>query len=101
AGFAGITQGNSQPPANSAAINAFEHPGFGVRTERDVSRCSGNWLICGGFEAIASFRYDQRDGTRITGAVMGNSGGNPRSVLVPYQIDDNTTTLEAALRYCP
>jgi len=99
AGFPGITAGNSQPPANAAAINAFEQGGFGVRTDRDVYRFSGNWQIGGGLEAVASFRYDQRDGTRITGAVMGNSGGNPRSVLVPYAIDDNTTQIEAALRY--
>jgi MtrB/PioB family decaheme-associated outer membrane protein len=99
AGFAGITAGNSQPPANAAAISAFERSGFGIRTQRDIYKVGGSWDIGNGLNAIANFRYDQRDGTRITGAVMGNSGGNPRSVLVPYQIDDNTTQLEAALRY--
>jgi len=99
AGFTGITAGNSQPPANAAAINPFERSGFGVKTDRDIYKFAGNWQIGGGFEAIANFRYDQRDGTRITGAVMGNTGGNPRSVLVPYAIDDNTTQVEAALRY--
>ena len=99
AGFAGITAGTSQPPANAAAINAFEQSGFGVKTDRDVYKVSGSWGIGHGFEATADFRYDQRDGTRITGAVMGNTGGNPRSVLVPYKIDDNTTQLEAALKY--
>jgi MtrB/PioB family decaheme-associated outer membrane protein len=99
AGFAGITARNSQPPANAAAIGPFEHGGFGVKTDRDIYRLNGSWQFGGGLEAIANFRYDQRDGTRITGAVMGNSGGNPRAVLVPYQIDDNTTQVEAALRY--
>jgi len=99
AAFAGITAGNSQPPANAAGILPFEQSGFGVKTERDIYRFGGTWQIGGGLEAIANFRYDQRDGTRITGAVMGNSGGNPRSVLVPYQIDDNTTQVEATLRY--
>jgi MtrB/PioB family decaheme-associated outer membrane protein len=99
AAFAGITAGNSQPPANAAGILPFEQSGFGVKTERDIYRFGGTWQIGGGLEAIANFRYDQRDGTRITGAVMGNSGGNPRSVLVPYQVDDNTTQVEAALRY--
>jgi MtrB/PioB family decaheme-associated outer membrane protein len=99
ANFPGITAGNSQPPANAGAILPFEHGGFGVRTERDIYKVAGSWQIGGGLEAIANFRYDQRDGTRITGAVMGNSGGNPRSVLVPYAIDDHTTQVEAALRY--
>jgi MtrB/PioB family decaheme-associated outer membrane protein len=99
AGFPGITAGNSQPPANAAAISAFEQSGFGVKTQRDIYRLAGNWSFGGGLEAVANFRYDQRDGTRITGAVMGNTGGNPRAVLVPYQVDDNTTQLEAALRY--
>jgi hypothetical protein len=30
---------------------------------------------------------------------MGNSGGNPRSVIAPYAVDDNTAQFEAALRY--
>jgi MtrB/PioB family decaheme-associated outer membrane protein len=89
----------SQPPANAAAINAFEQGGFGVKTERDIYKLAGSWKLGHGFEATANFRYDQRDGTRITGAVMGNTGGNPRSVLVPYPIDDNTTQVEAALDY--
>jgi MtrB/PioB family decaheme-associated outer membrane protein len=97
--FPGIRAGNSQPPANSAAIGAFEQGGFGVRTERDIYKLTGNWVMGGGWEGLANFRYDQRDGTRITGAVMGNSGGNPRSVLVPYRVDDTTAQLEAALRY--
>jgi MtrB/PioB family decaheme-associated outer membrane protein len=99
AGFPGVTAGNSQPPSNAAAINAFERSGFGVKTDRDIYKLAGNLTLGNGFEATANFRYDQRDGTRITGAVMGNSGGNPRSVLVPYAIDDNTTQLEAALNY--
>ena len=99
ANFPGITAGNSQPPANAAAINAFEQSGFGVKTERDIYKLAGNWSLGHGFEVTGNFRYDQRDGTRITGAAMGNTGGNPRSVLVPYPIDDNTTQLEAALNY--
>jgi MtrB/PioB family decaheme-associated outer membrane protein len=98
-GFRGITAGQSQPPANAAAINAFEQSGFGVKTERDIYKLGGSWVLGNGFEATANFRYDQRDGTRITGAVMGNTGGNPRSVLVPYAIDDNTTQIDAALNY--
>lgn len=98
-GFAGITAGNSQPPANAAGILPFEQSGFGVKTERDIYRLGGDWRIGPGLQLSANVRYDQRDGTRITGAVMGNSGGNPRSVLVPYQVDDNTTQVEAALRF--
>ena len=99
AAFPGITAGNSQPPANASAINAFEQSGFGVKTNRDIYKVNGNWQIGPSMEAMAEFRRDQREGTRITGAVMGNTGGNPRSVLVPYSIDDNTTQIEAALRY--
>lgn len=89
----------SQPPTNADAINAFERSGFGVKTERDIYKVSGNWSLGHGFQATADFRYDQRNGARITGAAFGNTGGNPRAVLVPYKLNDNTTQLEAALNY--
>jgi MtrB/PioB family decaheme-associated outer membrane protein len=98
AGFPGITAGASQPPANIAAINPFLRP-FDVKTERDFLRVGGTFNFAPGWGLSANYRHDTRDGTRLTGAVMGNSGGNPRSVVVPYPIDDTTREVETAVHY--
>jgi MtrB/PioB family decaheme-associated outer membrane protein len=47
----------------------------------------------------ANFRHETKEGTKIVGAVIGNSGGNPRSVLIPEPIDYETNQFEALLQY--
>jgi hypothetical protein len=98
AGFPGITAGASNPPSNIGVINAFLQP-FDVKTERDFLRVGGTFNFAQNWGVSASYRNDMRDGTRLTGAVMGNSGGNPRAVVVPYPIDDTTREVETAVHY--
>jgi MtrB/PioB family decaheme-associated outer membrane protein len=98
AGFPGITAGASNPPSNIGVINAFLRP-FDVKTERDFLRVGGTFNFAQNWGVSANYRHDTREGTRLTGAVMGNSGGTPRSVVVPYPIDDTTREVETAVHY--
>ncbi|MCC6193226.1 MAG: MtrB/PioB family decaheme-associated outer membrane protein [Burkholderiales bacterium] len=95
AGFQGI---NGQPPANVARINPFLH-GFDVKQERDIFRVGGSVDIGSGWSAEVKYRQDDRDGTRLIGSVMGNSGGNPRAALLPYGLDDRTQQVDAMLKW--
>lgn len=98
AGFAGISAGASQPPANIAAIQPFLRP-FDVKTERDFMSLGGSFNFARHWAVSVNYRNDTREGTKLTGAVMGNSGGTPRSVVVPYPIDDTTQEVEGAIDY--
>jgi len=99
-GFTGITAGSQQPPANAAAILPFEQ-NFAIKTDRDFFTVKGGFTLGNGWDLTASYNYQNRNGTKLTGAAFGNSGGNPRAVLVPYPIDDNTNQFEAALTQFP
>ncbi|MGH8865920.1 MAG: MtrB/PioB family outer membrane beta-barrel protein, partial [Burkholderiales bacterium] len=43
--------------------------------------------------------HEDREGTKSLGGVIGNTGGNPRAVLLPEPIDYQTQTFEAAAQY--
>ncbi len=47
----------------------------------------------------SSYRNETKDGMSSLGAVIGNSGGNPRAVLLPQPIDYHTQQFDAALSY--
>lgn len=95
AGFAGLA---GQPPTQAAAVEPFLRE-YDVKQERDILKIGGKVSLGGGFDVSISFRQDERDGTKLVGAAMGNTGGNPRSVIVPYGIDDKTQQIEAALHW--
>lgn len=95
AGFPGI---NGQPPTQAIPITPFLR-GYDIDQGRDILRVGGKASLGAGFEVSISFRQDQRDGTKLVGAVMGNSGGNPRSVTVPMPLDDRTQQIEASLHW--
>lgn len=46
-----------------------------------------------------SYQNETKDGISSLGAVIGNSGGNPRAVLLPQPIDYRTQQFDAALSY--
>ncbi|QDX82208.1 hypothetical protein B9N43_13710 [Denitratisoma sp. DHT3] len=54
---------------------------------------SGNWDIA------VNFKRDTKEGDRFIGAVIGNSGGNPRAVILPEPVDYTTDQFEATARY--
>lgn len=107
-GFAGIGGGagtaatgdDSQPsnPDNAAAINGALKP-YSVAQGRDIYRLGTNFTFGKHWDLRVDYREDRRDGSRLTGAAFGTNGGNPRSVIVPYQIDDHTRQIEMLLSY--
>lgn len=52
-----------------------------------------------GWELAFDYKRERREGNRFIGAVMGNSGGNPRAVILPEPIDYVTDQFEAIARY--
>ncbi len=97
-GFPGISAGTSQPPSNINTINAFLRD-FDIKQDRDIWRFGGGLNIAPNIDVSINYRQDDRDGTRLIGAVMGNTGGNPRSAILPYQLNDTTKQVEAAVRW--
>ena len=95
AGFPGLA---GQPPTQAAAIDPYLRE-YDVDTKRDILKVGGKVALGGGFDVSISYRQDDRDGSKLVGAVMGNSGGNPRSVIVPYPISDKTQQIEAAVHW--
>jgi MtrB/PioB family decaheme-associated outer membrane protein len=94
AGFAGI----GQPPASAAGINPFLHT-YEVKQERDIFRLGGGFHLGGGWDVGVSYRQDDRDGSKLIGSVMGNTGGNPRAAILPYDLNDRTQQVEAIARW--
>ena len=56
-------------------------------------RLSRHWTLS------ASFSHEDRDGIKSLGGVFGNSGGNPRSALLPEPIDYETQTFDVSAAY--
>ena len=98
AGFAGISAGGSNPPSNAAAISPYLQS-FDIKQERSTVKLDGAWVMASRWQVEVNYRQDQRDGTRLIGSVIGNSGGNPRSAILPYPLNDKTDQVEATLRY--
>ncbi|MDR0769699.1 MAG: MtrB/PioB family decaheme-associated outer membrane protein [Burkholderiales bacterium] len=95
AGFAGVP---GQPPASADVISGALQP-HDIRQKRDIYKIGGNVFFGGTMEALVNYRYDDRGGTGLTGGAMGNTGGNPRSVLMPLPLNDHTQQIEAKLRW--
>jgi MtrB/PioB family decaheme-associated outer membrane protein len=63
--------------------------------------------IGGGFSLVlpsnlefdARYDYEKKNGNKLLGALIGVSGGNPRSVIIPEPIDYVTQQFDAALTY--
>ena len=62
----------------------------GIGIER---RLSERWSFSG--EA----RHERKDGLKSIGAVIGNSGGNPRAAILPEPVDYETRTFDLAASY--
>jgi MtrB/PioB family decaheme-associated outer membrane protein len=50
-------------------------------------------------EFESSYLWESKKGSKLMAAVMGLSGGSPRSVIAPERLDYVTQQIEAALRY--
>ena len=84
--------------AMAAQINSNMRP-FDVKTERNSLSFGLTKELAVGWDAVLRIKREKKDGSRLIGAVIGNSGGNPRAALLPEPIDYTTDELEAQLRY--
>jgi len=70
-----------------------------LRKDRRDLRAGTDVVLPHGFEFSTNYHYDRQTGRKPIGSVIGNSGGNPRSVIVPEDIDWRTHDGDVALRY--
>jgi len=85
--------GFAQPPAGAAGINNCLHT-FEIKQKRDIGKLGGGFYL-GNWKFSLDYRQDNQSGTKRIGSVMGNSGGNPRSAILPYELDGTTRQIEA------
>ncbi len=89
--------GTGNPPA-AAAVDPFLKP-YNIEQERDVLKLGGGFFLGSNWKFDLNYRQDKRDGTRLIGSVIGNSGGNPRAAILPYELNDKTDQLEFTASY--
>jgi len=70
-----------------------------IESERKRVGIDFTKIITSNWSFTANFKNETKEGTGTIGAVIGNSGGNPRAVILPMPIDYETQQLEAILRY--
>jgi MtrB/PioB family decaheme-associated outer membrane protein len=56
-------------------------------------------LLSERWDVTTNVRHENKQGLKSIGAVIGNSGGNPRAVLLPEPVDYETREADVALRY--
>ena len=72
---------------------------FDVETQRKKLGLGLTKQLGGGWDTVVNLKQEHKEGTKLIGAVFGNSGGNPRSALLPEPVDYTTDQFEALLRY--
>ncbi|MDT3737055.1 MAG: MtrB/PioB family decaheme-associated outer membrane protein [Denitratisoma sp.] len=72
---------------------------FDVETMRKSIGLGLTKLLPAGWDVSVNFKREKKDGNRFIGAVIGNSGGNPRAAILPEPVDYTTDQFEAIARY--
>jgi MtrB/PioB family decaheme-associated outer membrane protein len=103
AGFQGLTTADTaNTPAGFALrsnkINPFLQE-VNLEQERKNYKFGGGINFTPELSANVAFRREDKEGLKLFGGVFGNSGGNPRSSLLPEPVDYSTTHVEATVAY--
>jgi MtrB/PioB family decaheme-associated outer membrane protein len=98
AGFAGIATTDTTAALRAAKVDPFLQK-LDLRQERKNYIAGFSTELARGWQASARVRHERKEGIRLQGGVFGNSGGNPRSSLIPEPVDYETNELEAAVEY--
>jgi len=72
---------------------------FEIKTDRRALGVGLNKFISEHWEVVAKVQRDEKEGEKLIGAVIGNSGGNPRAVILPEPVDWTTDQVELFARY--
>jgi MtrB/PioB family decaheme-associated outer membrane protein len=70
-----------------------------VDTERKTMLLKYDRKLGDNWNMSIDYRHDVKDGVRSTGGVIGYSGGNGRSALIPAPVDWNTDNISAMFDY--
>ena len=70
-----------------------------LRTERRQAGIGITGTLSPHWDFSTSYRHETKDGIKSIGGVFGNSGGNPRAVILPEPVDYTTQQIDVALRY--
>lgn len=70
-----------------------------LETERQRFGIGLEKFLPGHFSFSADYQYEEKDGLKSIGAVIGNTGGNPRAALIPEPVDYDTHTIDLHGRY--
>jgi MtrB/PioB family decaheme-associated outer membrane protein len=86
---------------NTAGMTALGSSLVPVRVghERRRTGIGLDALISRGWTVSSDVRHERKQGIKTIGAVIGNSGGNPRAVILPEPIDYQTREGQVSLRY--
>ncbi|MBW2244625.1 MAG: MtrB/PioB family decaheme-associated outer membrane protein [Deltaproteobacteria bacterium] len=50
-------------------------------------------------ELVARYNRETKEGRKLTSAIIGSNGGNPRAAIVPEEIDQDTQEVDVSLRW--
>lgn len=67
--------------------------------DRKRARAEMFWIPAEGWRLNAQFQRERKEGTRLTAGLIGATGGNPRSVLVPEPVNFETNQWNASIQY--
>lgn len=70
-----------------------------LKTERQRFGVGLDKLLPGDFSFSVDYRYEEKEGLKSIAGTFGNTGGNPRSVLLPEPVDYETHLIDAVGRY--
>lgn len=70
-----------------------------LRSERKRIGVGLEYELARGWGIDTHVRHEHKDGIKSLGAVIGNSGGNPRAVILPEPIDYDTREADVTLSY--
>ena len=72
---------------------------FNLKTERQRTGVGFSGVLSPQWDFSTSYKHETKDGNKSIGGVFGNSGGNPRAVILPEPVDYTTQQIDAALRF--
>ncbi len=72
---------------------------FNIETQRKSIALGLTKLLPGDWDVAVNFKQETKQGNRLIGAVIGNSGGNPRAAVLPEPVDYVTRQFDAVARY--
>ncbi len=85
------TAGMTQLVSSLKPLNLdTERKRFGARLDK---------ILPGHFDITTKYQYEEKDGLKSIGGVIGNSGGNPRAVMLPEPVDYKEHQFDVIARY--